>query len=150
MPKYPLTGLTNVTPADFDWLTGSWSGYHGTDAIEEHWSTADGGSRMAMFRWLREGKNLFYEFILLEQDGEHVVMRFHHFYPGLKMWEEKDMPTEFLLVQYEPNRAVFLQTNKPGPWLIYRLESADRLVVYFEEEEKPVEPGDLFVYMRAA
>jgi hypothetical protein len=148
MSKYPLTGTTNITPADFDWLTGSWKGYHGTDRIEEHWSSADGGTRMGMFRWLREDKVWFYEFILLEQDGEHVVLRFNHFYPGLKMWEEKDRPTEFLLVQYSPEKAVFLQTNKPGPWLIYHQESAEQLVVYFETEDEPVEPGDYFIYER--
>lgn len=148
MTKYPTTGLKNITPADFDWLSGNWSGYHGTDQIEEQWSAPAGGELMAMFRWMREGKVRFYEFILLEQDGEYVVMRFHHFYPGLKMWEEKDRPTEFLLVQYRPNEAVFLQTNKPGPWLIYRREGEQRLLVYFETEEIAVEPGDYFIYER--
>lgn len=146
---YATDGLTQVTPADLAWLTGIWKGQHGEDRVEEHWSALGGHTLMAMFRWQKGEKVWFFEFISVEQHGEHVLLRIKHFYPGLKGWEEKDLSTEFLLVELREREAVFLQVNKPGPWMVYRLEGENRLVSYFVKEESMPKEADIFYYSRA-
>ena len=146
MSRYPREGLTNVSTADLSWLTGKWRGENGSQIIEEQWSGLEGGTLMGMFRWLKEGDVWFYELLVLEQAGEHVMLYIKHFYPGLKGWEEKDKATEFLLVQLQGQEAVFLQVNKPGPWMVYRRESQERLVAYFDGGEEAVKEEDKFIY----
>jgi hypothetical protein len=57
---------------------------------------------------------------------------------------------ECMLVRLRDREAVFLETNEPRRWVIYRLERDDRLVSYFETDDAPVSSGDLFVYSRQA
>jgi hypothetical protein len=38
MSKYPVAPLADVHVTDLQWLTGTWTGLHGEDQIEEHWS----------------------------------------------------------------------------------------------------------------
>ncbi len=148
MSNYPTTGLNGVTPAQLAWFEGKWQGQHGQDEVEEHWSHLAGGALMAMFRWLREGQVWFYEFRTIEQADVYVMLRIKHFYPGLKGWEEKDEATEFFLVALDEREAVFMQVHKPGNWLIYRLESSDKLVVYFEKDGETADPSTYFNYRR--
>lgn len=146
MDKYPREGLMNVSPADLTWLTGRWRGERGSQLIEEHWSGLEGGALMAMFRWLKDGRVRFYEFMSIEPEDERVMLRIKHFYPGLKGWEEKEEAAEFLLVQLQGQEAVFLQVNKPGPWMVYHRESPERLVAYFDKGEEAVKEEDKFIY----
>jgi hypothetical protein len=55
MSKYPESGQTGVTPADLQWLTGSWKGLHGEDPADADWCLLSGGMMMGMFRWQRGG-----------------------------------------------------------------------------------------------
>jgi hypothetical protein len=148
MNTYPTQGLTGLTPENLTWLSGNWKGHRGQDQIEEQWSGLAGGTLMAMFRWLQGEQIWFYEFITIEQADQHVLLRIKHFYPGLQGWEEKDKATEFLLVQLQNREAVFFQINKPGPWMVYRLEAEDRLVTYFTEGNEPVKPEEIFTFWR--
>ena len=147
MSKYPQQGLSTATPADLSWLTGSWHGRQGSETIEEHWSDVNGRSLMAMFRWLKEDKVWFYELMVIEQEEDgRVMLRVKHFYPGLKGWEEKDDSAEFLLVQLQEQKAIFRQLNKPDTWMVYHRPNQDRLLAYFEKEDKPVNEDDMFIY----
>lgn len=147
MSKYPQTGLEGVTAADLSWMAGQWRGLRGEEEIEEHWSEPRGGAMMGMFRWLRDGRVWFFEFLTLEQQGECVLMRIKHYYPGLIGWEEKDSSVEFLLVQLGEREAVFWQLHKPyAPWIIYRREGAQRMITYFEREDKDVTAEEIFSY----
>lgn len=153
MTKYPTTGVTNATPADFTWMTGNWRGVHGTHGehnIEEDWSTlGTGGTMMSMFRWEKPDGVWFYEFMVIEQVDQHVYLRIKHFNPGLKGWEEKNEATDFLLVQLDYRRAVFLQMNQTETkWLIYIQEGDNRLVAFFEEEDTFPKASDKFIFQR--
>ncbi|MEQ8676242.1 MAG: DUF6265 family protein [Aggregatilineales bacterium] len=153
MTKFPTSGVTNATPADFPWMIGKWRGSHGTygeDTVEEHWSEpGTGGTMMGMFRWEKPDGVWFYELLVIEQNDAEVFMRLKHFNPGLKGWEEKDEATEFLLVQLDYRRAVFLQMNKrETQWLIYRLEGENRLVSYFEKEDAFPDEAQKFIFQR--
>jgi hypothetical protein len=148
MSKYPREGLKGATPADLHWLSGSWMGRHGEDVVEEYWSPLGAGTLMAMLRWQKDGRVFFYELMAIERDAEHLALRIKHFDPGLRGWEEKQEAMECRLVRLRDREAVFLETNEPHRWVIYRLEADDRLVSYFETDDRPVGPEDLFVYTR--
>ncbi len=148
MSKYPREGLKGVTPADLCWLRGDWMGRHGEDVVEEYWSPLGAGSLMAMLRWRKGDHVFFYELMTVEREAEHVFLRIKHFDPGLRAWDEKAETMECLLVGLRDHEAVFLETNAPRRWVVYRLETHDRLVSYFETEGRPVDPEDLFVYIR--
>jgi len=146
MSKYPKTGLQGNSPAELHWFGGVWQGHRGDDPIEEHWSSLAGNALMGMFRWQKAERIWFYEFMTIEEQEGQVLLRIKHFYPGLKGWEEKDQSAEFLLVQYQPNEAVFLHTNKQdGAWLVYR-RTAEQLHVFFEREEADADPEKCFIY----
>jgi len=98
---------------------------------------------MAMFRWVKDSKVLFYEIEVIEQEGELVFLRVKHFDPGLVGWEEKDAPHEFVLVQLDEEGAAFLELDKPEPrWAVYRRSGPDNLVAYFTRGSEPdAHPG---------
>lgn len=134
-----------------DWLVGDWIGHYGDDHVEEHWSGISGGVMMGMFRWVRGEAVRFYEFIVLERDGAHIVMRWKHFGADLVGWEEKDGFEDFVLVEVDERRARFQDRQSSEPtWLIYTLEDPNRLVVRFEKEGAPHGLTDKFVFTRAA
>ena len=148
MSKHPRQGVSGASPADLGWMSGSWKGQYGQDQVEEHWSFFGAGTLMGMLRWQKEGGVFFYEFLTIERQDDHVLLRIKHFDPGLKGWEEKDTAMECLLVEVGDREAVFLEVNDPGRWVVYRLETDDRLVSYFETDDGPACPEGIFVYSR--
>ena len=81
MSKYPREGLKGAAPADFHWLSGSWTGRHGEDVVEEYWSPLGADTLMAMLRWQKDDRVFFYELMVIERDGEHLALRIKHFDP---------------------------------------------------------------------
>jgi len=148
MDKYPIRGLIGKTPDHLNWLTGNWKGDDDESQIEEYWSPSAGGTLMAMFRWIKNQVVWFYEFITIEQENEHVMMRIKHFDPKMQGWEERDKSSDFLLVQLQEQEAVFSNINKPDQWLVYRLENEEKLVSYFWNENETFDPDDVFTFMR--
>lgn len=151
MATYPEHGLGGATPGDLTWLTGSWHARIGPDRIEEHWSALGGNTLVATFRWVKEGKVLFYEIEVIEQDGDLVYLRVKHFDPKLVGWEEKDAPHEFVLVESDERGAVFRELGKPDPrWAVYRRDGADKLRAYFTHDAEPDPHPGVFEFERAA
>jgi hypothetical protein len=148
MNKYPQEGLKGATPADLHWLSGRWIGGHGEDVVEESWSPRGAGTLMAMLWWQKDDRVFFDELMAIERDAEHVALRIKHFDPGLRGWEEGQEAMECQLVRLRDREAVFVESNEPHRWVVYRLEADDRLVSYFETDDRPVDPEDLFVYTR--
>jgi hypothetical protein len=58
--------------------------------MEEHWSAAEGGLMMGMFRLMsRDGQTRMLELETLRQTATGVELRFRHFAPDLEPREEK-------------------------------------------------------------
>ena len=148
MSKYPTRGLIGKTPDHLNWFTGNWKGVEGESQIEEYWSPSGGGTLMAMFRWIKNHVVWFYEFITIEQENEHIMMRIKHFYPKMQGWEERDNSSDFLLVQLQGQEAVFSNISKPDQWLVYRLENEEKLVSYFWNDNEPLDADDVFTFSR--
>ncbi len=101
------TSRATATLADFLWLIGEWDGTGLGGETQEMWSPPAGGAMMGMFRQLKGGQLVFYEFLtLVERDGA-VVLRLKHFHPNLTGWEEKTQVLEFPLVSLTPTQATF-------------------------------------------
>lgn len=149
MSFYSREGLEGASPADLAWLTGSWYAEVQGGAAEEHWSPLGGNMLMATFRWVRDGKVLFYEIEALEAEGDHVYLRIRHFNPGLIGWEERTEPHEFVLVEHDAERLVFYELNKPDPrWIVYERRGPDELDAYFTHEREPHPDPGVFRFRR--
>ncbi len=88
-----------ATLADLSLLVGHWQGeFLGANA-EELWLPAAGGSMVGLFRLHKEGKVVFYEFMILVEEEASVSMKLKHFHPDLKGWEAQDAMKTFRLVK---------------------------------------------------
>lgn len=149
MAEYPRQP-TPATCSELAWLKGDWHGEHHGERIEEHWSAADAGTIMGMFRWVRNGKLYFYELLAIEEEAGSLVKRVKHFHPGLKGWEEKDDSVTFDLVSVSPDRSAWFRRGGKTPlWLVYE-RSGDVLQAWFEKPDEEANPDDRFTYARAS
>jgi hypothetical protein len=86
---------------DLAWLAGAWvgtRGAQGTTSIEERWSPPLGGAMLAVSRTVARGRMGAFEYLrIIERDGGLVYIA----QPG------GGAPTEFVLTELGPTRAVF-------------------------------------------
>jgi hypothetical protein len=127
----PVKQITDLSFMSGKWVTkGEWGD------MEEHWSVPMGNSMMCSFRCVKDGKVLFYEFIVIEQqDGVGPVMKLRHFSPGNIAWEEKDKPYEYPLMYLDEGVARFERPDKKTSLTFQRL-APDKLKVILERQEK--------------
>lgn len=92
---------------DLAWLEGQWVGQGLGGETEETYSGPLGGTIVSYFRYVKDGKPVFYELVTLVEQGGSVLMRLKHFHPDLKGWEEKDKTVDFKLVALEREAAYF-------------------------------------------
>lgn len=99
MPEASIEGLS--------WLVGRWLGEGFGGTLEENWNPPLGGTMVATFRLVEEGKPNFYEICLIAPENNSLVYKVKHFNPDLTGWEEKDGYLAFPLVKLEPGKAYF-------------------------------------------
>lgn len=87
---------------DYTWLAGHWVGDGFGGISEEVWALPADGTMMGMYRHVKDGKLVFYEFLLLDKDG----LRLKHFHSDLKGWETKDEFVSFPMVEYSASKLV--------------------------------------------
>lgn len=90
-----------ATLAAISWLAGRWVGEGLGGESEEIWSPPAGGAMMGTYRLLREGRPVFYEFLLLVEENGSLNLKLKHFHPDLTGWEEKGDFVDFPLVAIE-------------------------------------------------
>jgi hypothetical protein len=108
---------------DVAWIAGHWQGEAFGGLAEEMWSPPFGRSMMGMYKMVKDGEVVFYEFLTIVEERDSLVLRLKHFDGGLKGWEEKDVSIEFPLVAWTEN-----EVNFDG--LTFRLAAADALEAY--------------------
>ena len=96
-----------ATLAEIAWLQGHWVGEGLGGVSEEVWSPPRGGVMMGMYRLLRDGKPVFYEFLMLVEENGTLAMKLKHFNPDFSGWEEKAGFVTFKLVAVEPRAVHF-------------------------------------------
>ncbi len=120
---------------DLSFLSGKWVTSSQWGEMEEYWSQPMGNSMMCAYRCVKDGKVIFYEFVVIEQEATGPVMKLRHFNPGNIAWEEKDKPYEYPLVFVEADRARFERPDKKTALTFYRI-SSNKLNVVLERQEK--------------
>lgn len=89
----------NSTIAEMSWLSGQWTGNALGGISEEIWSEPKNGVMMGMYRLVRDGKPIFYEFLTLQEENGSLMIRVKHFNPDLTGWEEKNKTVDFPFVE---------------------------------------------------
>jgi catechol 2,3-dioxygenase-like lactoylglutathione lyase family enzyme len=122
------------------WLSGSWRSRDPKEGMEEHWSTAAGGTMLGMNRQVR-GPRTSYEFLrLVTRDAKVVYVAS----------PSGQATTEFELVESAPGIAVFENKEHDFPQKIaYRLQGSGELQVRISATEGETERGMTFTLVRA-
>ena len=89
------------------WIAGTWHGEAFGDITEEIWSEPSGGSMMATFKLINDGKVTFYEIEVIREVENSLILQLKHFGPDLKGWETKDETVDFPLIEITENKVVF-------------------------------------------
>ena len=92
---------------DLDWLHGSWQGEGLGGICREVWEKPFGNTMMGMFKLIKDGKTVFYEFFVLVEEDGLIELRLKHFTPGFRGWETKDKFVTFKLVEVKGHKASF-------------------------------------------
>lgn len=119
----------NPTIADLSWISGDWQSAPGGRAqIEEHWTSAAGGSMMGMGRTVAGDKTVEFEYLRIEQraDGVYYVAHPKGRCPG----------TDFKLTKSSAGEAVFENPQHDFPKrIIYRKTGEDLLTASIDGGE---------------
>ncbi|MBE0642959.1 MAG: DJ-1/PfpI family protein [Bacteroidetes bacterium] len=134
--------------AKLAFITGRWRGEMKGSVIEESWSVAEGDNMMGMFRLVKEGEGVFYEFMTIEIARDTPVLRIRHFSQGLVAWEEKDNIDEYPLVELTASRAVF-ENEDSGMRLVYECPTAEVLTITLETTKEGKKSQTVFSFHRA-
>ncbi|MCO4821954.1 MAG: hypothetical protein KC469_07795 [Flavobacteriaceae bacterium] len=89
------------------WITGTWHGEAFGGNVEEIWSDPSGGSMMASFKHIKDGKVTFYEIEVIREVENTLILQLKHFNSDLKGWETKDETVDFPLIEITKNKIVF-------------------------------------------
>lgn len=116
-------------------MSGLWTTSGKWGDMEEHWSEPKGNSMMGSYRCVKDGKVVFYEFIVIEQMPRGPVMKLRHFSPGNVAWEDKDKPYEYPLTFLDENLARFERPDQKTA-LIFERIAPDKLKVILEHQDK--------------
>ncbi|WP_413668030.1 DUF6265 family protein [Mucilaginibacter sp. Mucisp86] len=127
-------------------MAGTWTQKLEWGDMEEFWSEPMGDSMISSFRVVKDGRAVFYEFVVIEEQNQVPVFKMRHFNRGSIGWEEKDKPLLFYLVGIEKNKADFELKDK-SVHLTYQLVAPDKLdVILAEKDKKGKLKKDVFNY----
>lgn len=134
--------------SQLSFFAGEWRGKMEWGDIEEYWSEPLGDNMMCTFRCMKNGKALFYEFVLIESKAGVPTMKLRHFNPGSIGWEDKDNPYEYVLIELTPTKCVFEATDKKTR-LGYERVSTDQLLAVLEQEKNGKLDRTEFLYTKS-
>ncbi len=123
---------------DYQWLAGSWVGDGFGGISEETWSLPVDGTMMGMYRHYKDGKIVFYEFLLLDETG----MRLKHFNPDLTGWEDKEGMVKFEMIS-------FSKTKLEMKGLVFELKSENEMEIRLRLTENGEVRTEVFTMKRA-
>ena len=129
----------NPTLADLSWMSGDWqTAPGGRRQIEEHWTTAAGGSMIGVSRTIAGDKTVEFEYLRIEQraDGIFYVAHPKARCPG----------TDFKLTSASATEAIFENPQHDFPKRIIYRKTDDGLTASIDAGEGS--KGMSFVYKR--
>ena len=102
---------TKANIKDLHFISGQWRVQHEWGDMEENWSAPAGNNMMGSYRCVKDGKAIFYEFMVIEQTDSVPVLYLRHFGPASIAWEDKDAPGMYPLTKLEPGKAQFHKSH---------------------------------------
>ncbi len=110
----PLPTPAPAGIADIEWLADAWVGVRGTSSIEERWSPPLGGAMLGTSRTVKNERMVAFEFLrIVERNGSLVYVA----------QPNGAAPTEFVLTESGPRRAVFDNPRHSSPQrIVYELQ----------------------------
>jgi hypothetical protein len=133
-----LPPAAKPTLSDLAWFSGSWYGQGLGGDIEEHWTSARGGTMVGSFRLIAGGATKVVEYLMITEDSGRVVYRFKHFRKDFSTLE-KDRPLEFTLMSVSEDACVFhseVPDQHSPRRLTYRRIGSDTLAVLVEGSDQ--------------
>ncbi len=138
----------NANIKDLAFMKGNWFVKHEWGDMEEYWGEPLGNNMISNYRCVKNGKVVFYEFVVIEQSDSVPVMILRHFNAGSIGWEDKMNPHRYPLISLTKNKAVF-KSNDGTIKLTYELAGDDQLDVLLEEKNKEDKlEATVFHYLR--
>jgi len=133
MVLIPEKQQNNINLSSLEWIIGKWQNYTEKDIMEEYWYPILGDAMMGFFRWKKAESIFLYEFMLLQQVGETVVLKIKHFDAKLEGWEEKDKFVEYQAWSSDANK-VYLRASdtKHTPWMVYERIGSNLMVTFYD------------------
>jgi len=131
---------------DLAFMSGKWKTHSAWGDMEANWSEAMGNSMMCAYRCIKDGKVIYYEFIVIEQMDAGPVMKLRHFSPGNIGWEEKDKPYEYPLMFLELDKARFERPDKKTALTFHRTGPASLKVILERQDKEGRWVEDVFDY----
>ena len=131
---------------DLAFMAGKWTTHSAWGDMEENWSEPMGNNMMCSYRCVKDGKVIFYEFIVIEQTDSGRVMMLRHFSPGNIGWEEKDKPYKYPLMFLEPNKARFERPDKKTALTFHRTGPNNMKVILERQDDEGRWVEDVFDY----
>lgn len=108
--------------AAVSWLAGHWVGEGLGGWNETLWSPPRAGSMMGVYRHIREGRVVFYEFLTLAVRDGALVKALKHFDPDMTGWEEPTESVRFPFLRVDGDAVIF-------DGMTYRRDGPDRMEV---------------------
>ncbi|WP_295768694.1 DUF6265 family protein [uncultured Mucilaginibacter sp.] len=138
--------VKNFKINDLSFMAGTWTLKHQWGDMEEFWGPPMGNNMVSSYRCVKDGKVVFYEFVVIEQTNGDPVMKMRHFNPGSIAWEDKDKPHTYKLIVLTKSKAVF-EDDKKEVKLTYERTSSTKMNCILEEKDKKGKlQKDIFAY----
>lgn len=127
-------------------MAGTWTLKHKWGDMEEFWGPPMGNNMVSSYRCVKDGKVVFYEFVVIEQTNGLPVMKMRHFNPGNIGWEEKDKALNYKLISLTKNKAVFESPDKTLKLIYERLNHTKMNVILDEKDKNGIWQKEVFAY----
>ena len=105
--KTQIEGNLSPRLENIAWIAGTWRGEAFGGIAEEIWSEPSGGSMMASYKLINDGKVSFYEIEIIREVENSLIFQLKHFNNDLKGWETKDETVDFPLIEITANKVTF-------------------------------------------
>ncbi|MBR9845772.1 MAG: hypothetical protein GYB35_06510 [Algicola sp.] len=126
------------TLENIKWIAGNWKGEAFGGQTEENWSEPSGGSMMACFKLINEGKVSFYEIEIIREIENSLVLQLKHFDNDLRGWETKNETVDFPLKKITATQVIFegmsferVSDNEMNVYVDIKNETGDIEIVKF-------------------
>jgi hypothetical protein len=140
-----------ATVQQLAFIAGQWQGMLGDRHIEQHWMAPVGTSMVAAYRNVQGTEPKLYELLVIEQEGDALMLRIKHFTPGpgLAGRQPQGESINHRLVKLEGQTAVFEGTGENPTRVTFTRKAADALDIIVSRVRDGKIADTVFPYTRA-